>query len=74
MANMRHMLRPEVLQYMKDQRPLKLFQILNKMGRYGVGRKVTRVIWKQEDTSINVPSYWTLTKVLPNKVGADSFE
>ena len=59
-----------MLQYLAKQRPQKLFHILNKLKNFGEGRKVTRVIWKQEDTSINViPSYWTITKVRqPDKV------
>ena len=60
---------PEMLQYLAKQRPQKLFHILNKLERFGEGRKVTRVIWRQEDTTINVrPSYWTITKVRPDQV------
>ena len=60
---------PEMLQFLAKQRPQKLFHIVNKLQRFGEGRKVTRVIWKQEDTSINIlPSYWTITRVRPDQV------
>ena len=60
---------PELLQFLKGQRPQKLFHILNKVEGYGVGRRVTRVIWKQEELSQKKPlSYWTVTKVIPHKV------
>lgn len=59
---------PAVLQFLKNQKPQKLFRVLNKIEGYGVGRRVTRVIWKQEERSPNLPiSYWTVTKVIPHK-------
>lgn len=60
---------PELLQYLGKQNPQKLFQLLTRLPGFGVGRKFTRVIWRVEDASSNVqPSYWTITKVVPNKV------
>lgn len=62
---------PELLQYLGKQDHQKLFQVLTRLPRFGVGRKFTRVIWRLEDTSIKVrPSYWTITRVVPNKVVA----
>ena len=60
---------PELVKHLKGQKPQKLFHILNKLEDYGVGRRVTRVIWKQEDLPLNTrPSYWTITRVTPHKV------
>ena len=60
---------PELLQYLGKQDHQKLFQVLTRLPRFGVGRKFTRAIWRLEDTSIKPrPSYWTITRVVPNKV------
>ena len=60
---------PELLQYLGKQDHQKLFQVLTRLPRFGVGRKFTRAIWRLKDTSIKPrPSYWTITRVVPNKV------
>ena len=61
---------PELLQYLGKQDHQKLFQVLTRLPRFGVGRKFTRAIWRLEDTSINKvrPSYWAITRVVPKKV------
>ena len=60
------------LEYLRGQNPRKLFQILSRMESYGVGRKATRVIWKQEEPTLQLDdtqlSYWTITRVTPKKV------
>ena len=62
---------PELLQYLGKQDHQKLFQVLTRLPRFGMGRKFTRAIWRLEDTSIKAhPSYWTITRVVPNKVVA----
>ena len=62
----------ELLQYLKNQPPRKLFKILNRLESFGEGRKVTRVIWKTEEHLANNPNfqlpYWTITRVIPHKV------
>ena len=59
----------EVVRYLSAQNPKTLFKILNKLPRFGVGRKVTRVCWKIEDQENKVnPPYWTITKVIPDQV------
>lgn len=65
--------RAHLLQYLQGQRPKKLFYILNRLEKFGVGRKVTRVIWKQEQqlqetTGDFQPCYWTITRVVPRQV------
>ena len=60
---------PELLQYLGKQDHQKLFQVLTRLPRFGMGRKFTRAIWRLEDTTIKAhPSYWTITRVVPNKV------
>ena len=62
---------PELLQYLGKQDHQKLFQVLMRLSRFGMGRKFTRAIWRLEDTAIKArPSYWTITRVVPNKVVA----
>ena len=61
----------ELIQYLAKQRPRKLFSILNKVQGHGVGRRVTRVVWKQEEPGLVDavgPSYWTVTRVRPDQV------
>ena len=60
----------DVVQYLAKQRPRKLFNVLNKLEGHGVGRKVTRSIWRQEDSGPHPlgPCYWTITRVKPDKV------
>ena len=58
-----------VLRFLSAQNPRSLFKVLNKLPRFGVGRKVTRVCWNVEDRENKInPPYWTITKVLPNEV------
>ena len=69
------MARAEILQYLGKQRPRKLFLVLNQLERFGIGRRMTRVIWKQEDASVDVgPCYWTVTRVRPEKVKRESVQ
>ena len=59
----------EFMNYLMSQEPRILFDILNKLPKMGVGRKVTRVNWNVQDTNHLVrPAYWTITKVIPNEV------
>lgn len=58
----------EVVLFLAKQPPRKLFNILNKLEGYGVGRRVTRIIWKQEEPNPVGPCYWTITRVRPDKV------
>lgn len=60
----------EMVQYLAKQKPKKLFNILNKLERFGVGRRVTRTIYRQEETGPDAvaPCYWTITRVKPDKV------
>lgn len=59
----------DVLQYLVKQRPKKLFNILNKLEGHGVGRKVTRTIWRQEEPgSVAKPCHWTISRVKPDQV------
>ena len=60
----------EVVQYLARQRPRKLFNVLNKLEGYGVGRRVTRTIWRQEEVGADPlgPCYWTITRIKPDKV------
>lgn len=58
-----------LLNFLIAQEPQILFNILNKLPKMGVGRKVTRVTWNVHDASLQVrPPYWTIMKVIPNKV------
>ena len=60
---------PELLQYLGKQDHQKLFQVLTRLPRFGMGRKFTRAIWRMEDSTIKAhPCYWTITRVVPNKV------
>ena len=64
---------PELLQYLGKQDHQKLFQVLTRLSRFGMGRKFTRAIWRMEDSTIKAhPCYWTITRVVPNKVVAKS--
>ena len=64
---------PELLQYLGKQDHQKLFQVLTRLPRFGMGRKFTRAIWRMEDSTIKAhPCYWTITRVVPNKVVAKS--
>ena len=60
----------EMMQYLARQRPRKLFNVLNKLEGHGVGRKVTRTIWRQEEVGPDpvTPCYWTITRVKPDQV------
>lgn len=59
----------EFLQVLIAQEPKILFNILNKLPKMGIGRKVTRVTWNIQDPNHLVrPAYWTITKVIPNEV------
>ncbi|CAI8029466.1 28S ribosomal protein S34, mitochondrial [Geodia barretti] len=59
----------EMVQYLARQRPRKLFNVLNKLEGHGVGRKVTRTIWRQEEAGPDpvAPCYWTITRVKPDQ-------
>lgn len=57
------------MRYLSAQNARSLFKVLNKLPRFGVGRKVTRTSWTIEDRENAVnPSYWTITKVIPGEV------
>lgn len=59
----------ELFNFLAAQEPKILFNILNKLPKMGVGRKVTRVTWNIQDTHHQVsPAYWTIKKVIPNEV------
>ena len=59
----------EFVKFLIDQEPKILFNILNKLPKMGIGRKVTRVTWNIQDPNFLVrPAYWTITKVIPNEV------
>ena len=60
----------DVVQYLAKQQPKKLFHILNQLKDFGVGRKVTRTIWKQDepDTLALGSCHWTITRVQPDQV------
>ena len=59
----------ELMSYLIAQEPKILFNVLNKLPKMGVGRKVTRISWNILDRSNRVrPAYWTVTKVIPNEV------
>ena len=64
----------EVLRVLKEQRPRKLFKYLYQLPNFGVGRRFTRVIWKDEsvpegeDRWGDPSSYWTITRVTPDRV------
>ena len=59
----------QLLNFLIAQEPKILFNILNKLPKMGVGRKVTRVSWNIQDTKHQVrPAYWTITKVVPSEV------
>ena len=59
----------EVVNYLLAQEPSILFNILNRLPKMGVGRQVTRNTWSIQDKDNLVrPAYWTITKVIPNKV------
>ena len=55
---------PELVRALKSQKARKLFEHLYELPNYGVGRKFTRVIWKDEHNS-----YWQITRVKPDQVG-----
>lgn len=58
-----------LVNFLQAQEPRILFNILNKLPRMGIGRKVTRVTWNIQDQNHLVrPAYWTITKVIPNEV------
>lgn len=58
-----------LIRFLVDQDPKVLFNILNKLPKMGIGKKVTRVTWNIQDTNNLVrPAYWTITKVIPNEV------
>lgn len=60
----------ELFNYLMAQEPHILFNVLNKLPKMGVGRKVTRVTWNIQDQNHEVrPAYWLITKVIPNEVG-----
>ncbi|XP_062514018.1 uncharacterized protein LOC134189677 [Corticium candelabrum] len=42
----------------------KLYQIVYALHGFGIGRKVTRTIWKKSPDD-NVASFWTITKIRP---------
>ena len=59
----------DVVRFLSAQNPTSLFKVLNKLPRFGIGRKVTRVCWNVEDRENKInPPYWTITKVIPNEV------
>ena len=59
----------KLLDFLIPQEPQILFNVLNKLPKMGVGRKVTRVTWNLQDQKFYVrPVYWTITRVLPNEV------
>ena len=61
----------EVAQYLARQRPRKLFNLLTRLEAHGVGRRVTRTIWRQEESGGPdpvAPCYWTITRVKPDQV------
>ncbi len=52
-----------------SQNPTQLFKILNKLPRFGVGRKVTRDVWETTETKRKPTlNYWTIKKVVPHSV------
>lgn len=58
-----------LLDFLIAQEPQILFNVLNKLPKMGVGRKVTRVTWNLQDSKFYVrPVYWTVTKVHSNEV------
>jgi len=70
MAIQSHTKVKEFVKFLIDQEPRILFNILNKLPKMGIGRKVTRVTWNLQDPNFLVrPAYWTITKVIPNEVG-----
>lgn len=63
-----------LLKLLEETKPRKLFKFLYQLPEFGVGRKFTRVIWKDASISEGEPrygdpsSYWTITKVKPDGV------
>lgn len=45
----------------------KLYQIVYALRDFGIGRKVTRTIWRKSPDG-SITSYWTVTKVKPYRV------
>ncbi len=59
----------KLLHFLITQEPQILFNILNKLPKMGVGRKVTRVTWNLQDKNFFVrPVYWAVQRVVPNEV------
>lgn len=59
----------DVVRFLSARNPTSLFKVLNKLPRFGIGRKVTRVCWSVEDRENETnPPYLTITKVVPNEV------
>jgi len=58
-----------VLNYLLQQEPRKLPDIVTSLPKMGVGRQVTRINWNIQDRTNQVkPYYWTITKVVANRV------
>ena len=58
-----------VLNYLLQQEPRKLSEIVTTLPKMGVGRQVTRITWNIQDRTHQVkPFYWTITKVVTDQV------
>lgn len=68
-----------LVKLLEETKPRKLFKYLYQLPEFGVGRKFTRVIWKDESIADGEPrfgdplSHWTITKVKPDGVGVTEF-